>query len=45
LRVRHRLVKTTGISSHMEIISFPVMCVCCTSLNEDKNELFNQLIN
>ena len=34
LRVSHRLIKTTGSSSHMEIIPFPVMCVCRTSLEK-----------
>jgi hypothetical protein len=34
LRVSHGLIKTTGSSSHMEIIPFPVMCVCHTSLEK-----------
>ena len=36
MRVSHGLIKTTGSSSHMGIIPFPVMCVCRTVLeNED----------
>ena len=36
LRVSHRLIKTTGNYSHMEIVLFPIMCVCRTSLEKQK---------